>query len=882
MNADHRGEDRCSLCGTPIGPTTGDGPTAFCSSGCREVHRALGEAEQDADDGGRTAETATQASKAPDRVAEAADRSGPADPTGTAADDGDSDDDRDETGAATERAYFRIDGMHTASCEAFLESIAEAQDGVTSAAASYVTESIRVDHDPDRVSKTALRDALSTIGYTAYPRDEATNETEGDGGSTRRDREMTGMRKRRSEDMLELRYVVGIVFGSFLLVPYVTIFYPVYLSAFTDWWMLSLYEDAFGSLEGPRLLPLFAGLTAAILYLTGRPLLRGAYVSLTLRRPDTRLLAALTIVSAFLYGTVALLLGRNDVYFDLTILVAVLVMGATFYETMVKRRAMNRLTDLTVSQVDDARRLEGDGTTTVPVGDLDSGDRVLVREGERIPVDGVLAEGPCTVDEAIVTGDSLPVTKRAGDEVVGGSIVRGDAAVVAVGDRTTSSIDRLTETVWDVQSADHGGQRVGDRLATVALPIVLAVAAIVGLYGLTRGATATTTVLPALLAVIVVSPWALDLATRISVGQHLQAALDHGIVVFDESIFERIRGVDTVVFDKTGTLTTGEMTVLESHGPADLMRTAGRLERRSTHPIAAAIESAFLDDAGDGSESGGEGSGRSDRHLADGGQADCGRTEGGQADHERGHEIDEFRSHETGVEGVVDGDRVLVGHPDLLTDRGWTIEPSIADRVESARESGQIPVVVGRDGTAEGVIVVGDEPRADWAETVTTLHDRGVEIVVLTGDDRAATDVFRDHPHVDRVFAGVPPNGKTAAIRRLRAEGRVAMIGDGTNDAPALAAADLGLSLGSGTALAADAADVAIVDDDLSAVDRAFRLAAAARTRLKQNLGLALVYNAIAIPIALAGVLNPLVTTGALLVCTGLVVANGWRPLLRT
>ncbi|WP_265107886.1 heavy metal translocating P-type ATPase [Halosolutus halophilus] len=862
MESDHTGDDRCSLCGSPVGPATEDRGTAFCSTGCRDIHRTL-----EADESSSSDDTAP--AESPSRARAAGDRSDPTHERG-----------EDRDGERTERTFFRIDGMHTASCESFLEAVAEGIDGVTNAAASYVTESIRVDHDPDRVSKTDLRDALSTVGYNAYRRDEATAGGDGDDestGTTRRDREMTGMRKRRSEDLFELRYVVGVVFGSFLLVPYVTIFYPVYLSAFTDWWMLQLYEDAFGTLDGPLLLPLFAGLTGAILYLTGKPLLRGAYVSLKLRRPNTRLLAALTIVSAFVYGTAALLLGRNDVYFDLTILVAALVMGATFYETAVKRRAMNRLTDLTVSQVDDARRLESDGaTTSVAVGDLESGDRVLVREGERIPVDGVLAEGSCTVDEAIVTGDSLPVTKRAGDEVVGGSIVREDAAVVAVGDRTTSSIDRLIETVWNVQSADHGGERDGDALAVVALPIVLVAVAIVGLAGLLRGATATTTLLPMLLTVIVVCPWALDLATRISVGQHLQAALDNGIVVFDESIFERIRNVDTVVFDKTGTLTTGEMTVLEAQGPTDLLRAAGALEQRSLHPVATAIESAFVGDdsasPADGSVSDGDGSGGPDRP----------RTDGGQADHERAHEITEFRSHETGVEGVVDGDRLLVGHPDLLADRGWSIDRTIADRVASARDSGRIPVVVGRNGSADGVIVVGDEPRAEWTETVTTLHDRGVETVVLTGDDRAATDVFRDHPHVDHVFASVPPDGKTAAIRRLCSGGRVAMIGDGTNDAPALAAADLGLSLGSGTALAADAADVAIVDDDLAAVDRVFRLATAARRRLRQNLGLALGYNAVVLPVALAGLLNPLVTAAAAVACTLLVVANGSRPLLRS
>ncbi len=830
MRDSHTRGDRCSLCGSSVGANTETATAQFCSSGCRTIADTL---EPVADD-----ET-------------------------------ERDDSGDDGGSQT---FLRIDGMHAETCESYLERVAMSQEGVTDVAASYVTESVRVEHDPDRISSAELRDALSTLGYTAYCRDEATADRDRSGwtpadrddsaGATRRDREMTGMRRRRSEDLLEIRYIVGVVFGSFLLVPYVAIFYPVYLATFTEWWMLHLYEDAFTNLQGFLLAPIFVVVTGIVLYLTGMPLLRGAYVSLKLRRPNTGLLATLTIVSAFCYGSLAFVVGRNDVYYDLTILVAALVMAAVFYEAMIKRRAMNRLTDLTVSQVDNARLLDDGTTTEVPVAELEAGDRVLVRDGERIPIDGVLAEGSCTVDESVVTGDSLPVRKQPGDEVVGGSIVTTDAAIVAVGDRTTSSIDRLLETVWNVQSATHGGQRRGDSLAVAALPIVVGAAVVVGVAQLATDATMDETLLAVLAAILVTSPWALALATRVSVGQHLQQALDHGIVVFDESVFERIRNVDTVVFDKTGTLTTGEMSVIETHAPDELVIAAGALEQRSSHPVAAAVASAAVDTDDDAPAPP--------------------QPDGGQVDRELTHDVDvrEFRSHDTGVEGVVDGDRLLVGHPTLLTDRGWEIEPTIDEQVADARTAGQLPVVVGRNGRAEGVIVVGDEPRTEWVDTVATLHERGIETVVLTGDDRAATDLFREHPHVDRVFAAVPPAGKTAAIRRLSATGVVAMIGDGTNDAPALAAADLGLSLGGGTALAADAADVAIVDDDLGAIDRSFALATAAGHRLKQSLGLAFVYNAIVIPIAIAGLLNPLATTVALVVCTLAIVGNASRPLL--
>ncbi|WP_222916745.1 cation-translocating P-type ATPase [Natrinema sp. SYSU A 869] len=840
-------DGRCRLCGTLLPEPDGESPSdEFCSTGCRDVAAEFGTNDGvTSDDSDGSAEDSDPPLRSVDR---------PADPRPTATAD-------DERPDGTVRTFFRVDGMHSATCEAFLEAVAEGRDGVDDAEASYVTETIRVDHDPDRISTDALENALSTLGYTAYLRDDATADDET--GGTQRSREMSGLRKRRSDDMLEMRYVVGVVFGSFLLLPFVAVLYPMFLTSFTDWGAIEHFEGAFTGFSGPLYLPLFLILTGAIIYLTGGPLLRGAYVSLKLRRPTTDLLAVFTILSAYVFSILVSGLGRNDLYFDLTIVVASVVMGATYYEATVKRRATDRLTDLTVSQVDTARLYAGDGSTTeLPVADLESGDRVLVREGERIPVDGTLSEGECTVDEAVVTGESLPVTKAAGDDVVGGSVVTTDAAVVDVGERTTSSIERLTRVVWNVQSADHGVTRRADEFAATLVPIVLAAAVVVGVGSLLAGASGLTASLAALMTLMVASPWALGFATPYSVAASLQEALERGIVVFDETVFERLRAVDVVVFDKTGTLTTGEMTVREADAPDDLLAAAAALEQRAAHPAAAAIADAFGSNGGAFEDDDGTA------------RADGGSTASGELT------VREFHTHATGVEGTVDDRTVLVGHPDLFRDRGWTLESDLEARIDHAREAGRLPIVVGRDGTAEGVVIVGDEPREAWDETIAALDEDGVDVVVLTGDDGTAADVFDRHPGVDHVFAGVSPDGKTATVERMKTDDRVAMVGDGTNDAPALAAADLGISLGSGTALAADAADVAIVDDDLAAVERAFALSRAARSRIRQNLGLAFVYNAIAIPAAVLGIVNPLVTTVAVVAGTLLIVGNAERSLV--
>ncbi|WIV67676.1 heavy metal translocating P-type ATPase [Natrialbaceae archaeon AArc-T1-2] len=821
MTPDRRDREGCLLCARPRSEGRGGGDEEFCCGGCRAVYTELVADEPRRRDGDRTTEAE------PDRNA-VSDRAGL---------DGDGE---------YVRTYLRVDGMHRVTCETYLESLSIDCDGVYDAEASYVTETIRIDHDPDRVSATTLRDALSRTGYTAYLRDDATG-TDDETGTTRRSREMTGLRSRRTWDMLEGRYIAGIVFGMFVLLQYLVIFYPMSVPYVYDEALVGVFERALASPVGVMFYLMLFTLTGFVLYVTGMPLLRGAYVSLKLRRPTTDLLVAVAAVAAFGYSVAATALRRVDVYYDLTIAIVVVVMAGLYYEASVKRRAMDRLTELTISQVGTARLLEADGTTDVDVADVSPGDRLLVREGERIPVDGVLAEGQCTVDEAVITGENLPVAKQAGDDLVGGSVVTNGAAVVTVGPTAESSIDRLTTVVWNLQSADHGVQQRADELASRLVPAVAATAVLVGFGSLAFGTGTTGSVLAVLLALVVVSPWVLGLATPLSVATSIREATDRGIVVFDESIFERLRGIDVVVFDKTGTLTTGEMDVLETDAPPDLLEAAAVLERRATHPAADAIVAAF-----------------------DTRDEDATRADGGVHD----DRVADVRSHETGIEGTVDGTDVLVGHPDLFVERGWELADELATRAADARGFGRLPVVVGRDGVAEGIVVVGDEPRAGWDETVTALAERDIETVVLTGDDEAATAFFDRHLDVDHVFADVPPAGKTEAIRRLQTDGRVAMVGDGTNDAPALAAADLGISLGSGTALASDAADLAIVEDDLGAVETAFDLATAARKRLERSVGLALVFNAIAIPLAVAGALTPLGAIAAAVVSTLLVGIN--------
>jgi P-type Cu2+ transporter len=812
----HTHESGCTLCELPVegsDVTDGEG-NRFCCVGCRDVFDALGDVDDVAPEDVRRERKNTSKREVP---------------------------------AHHEPTYLEVDGMHCATCEAFIESAALRTEGVSDASSSYVTDTVRIDHDPDVVSQDELQEAISGLGYSAYDRDDE-------------------FMRRKADNWMMGRIIVGVLMGMMVMMQYLLIIYPTYFGGlFYDQRTYEFFSQALASdLATPFYIGIGA-LTTIVLGVTGKPILQGAYVAIKTRSPNMDLLVSIAAVSAYLYSTLSIAVGGPHIYYDVTVAIIVIVTVGGYYESTIKDKATERLSDLTAVQIDDARRVDPDGShEEVAVDALEPDDRVLVRAGERVPVDGVVVDGEVAIDEAVITGESLPVGKAPGDVVVGGSLVTDGAVTVRVGEDATSSLDRVTELVWDLQSSSHGIQKLADKLATIFVPLVLVLSIVVTTLYLLTGAGLATALLVGLTVLIVSCPCALGLATPLAVAAGVRDALEHSIVVFDDTVFERIRDADTVIFDKTGTLTTGEMTVVDHDLSSDLLEQAAQLERRSAHPVGTAIAA--------------------ERPVADGGTVESvSGTE--PAAHADGADVTDdaveaFESHRNGVSGVVDGDELVVGHPDLFRDRGWTVPEEIADAIDAGRETGRVPVAVGRNGTAEGVIVVGDDLREGWGETLSAIAATDAEVVVLTGDDPRAADRFREEPAIDRVFAGVPPEGKAETVERLKRTGNTVMIGDGTNDAPALAAADLGIALGGGTAMAADAADVALVDDDLASVDTVFELARATDRRVKGNIGWAFCYNGIAIPLAVTGLLNPLFAALAMGASSLLVVTNSSRSLL--
>ncbi|WP_423746900.1 cation-translocating P-type ATPase (plasmid) [Haladaptatus sp. SPP-AMP-3] len=792
---ERRSTDECTLCGLPTGDapvTDGDVDGGYCCRGCLEIARTLDDVEAaDADEVRSERKTGTE--NAPE--------------------------DADHT-------YLAVDGMHCATCETFIESTAADADGVYGADASYATDMLRVAHDAD-TDLEDVRRVLDRYGYGVGDPDDTDEE--------------------RTDTQLVRFLIGGGVFGMMVMMWYVLFLYPSYLG----------FEPLvdLGGFDGLYLFGNVWLMSSIVLFYTGYPILRGAVVSLRAGQPNMDLLVSLAAVSSYCYSAVAVLVGGTHVYFDVTVTIVIVVTVGNYYEDRIKQRATSGLSELTSAHVDDATRITGDDDhETVPVEDLVPGDRVLVRPGERVPVDGTVVDGSAAIDESLITGESIPKTRRSGDPVLGGTIASDNPIVVEVGTDATSTLDRLVERLWQIQSSRSGIQRLADKLATLFVPTVLALAVVTTGYHLVTGSTVAAALLTGLTVLIVSCPCALGLATPLAVASGIREAADRGIVVASDAVFESVPDADVVVFDKTGTLTDGAMTVRDVlvNGDADtdvddadgvddtdaVLARAGALERFSAHPIAAAVADAA----------------------------------------EEMPDAEDVETHDRGVTGVVDGEQVVVGHPTLVESRGVALTSSNESAMAAARDAGRVPVVVAWGGRVRGVIVVGDTPRPEWETAVAAIGgDR--DVVILTGDDERAVSRFRADPNVTEVFAGVPPQAKRETIERLKSRGTVAMVGDGSNDALALAAADIGIALGSGTDLAGDAADAVLVRNDLDAVPEVFAVARGTNRRLRRNLGWAFLYNAVAVPLAAFGLLNPLFAAVAMGTSSLIVVANSARSL---
>ncbi|MFF6777682.1 heavy metal translocating P-type ATPase [Streptomyces sp. NPDC012637] len=742
------------------------------------------------------------------------------------------------TSAVTE---LTIGGMTCASCAARVEKKLNRMEGVT-ATVNYATEKARVEHPAD-LSVTELIATVVKTGYTAEepppPEPEPVPEPEGaeagtqEGAARETDPELGSLRQR-----LTVSAVLSLPVVLLSMVPALQ---------FDDWQWLSLT------------------LAAPVVVWGGLPFHRATWTNLRHGAATMDTLVSVGTLAAFGWSLWALFLGdagmpgmRHD--FDLTVTrdhasstiylevaagVITFILLGRYLEARAKRKAGAALHALLRLGAKDVAVLRDGTEVRVPVAALHVGDRFLVRPGEKIATDGTVTEGASAVDASLLTGESLPVDVVPGDAVTGGCVnTSGRLVVEATRVGADTQLARMARLVEDAQSGKAAVQRLADRISAVFVPVVLLLAlGTLGFWlGTGQGATAAFTAAVAVL--IIACPCALGLATptALMVGTGRGAQL--GILIKGPEVLESTRRVDTVVLDKTGTVTTGrmELTGVHVYGGAygtartdenELLRLAGALEHSSEHPVA--------------------------RAVAAGAAARVG-------------ELPVPKSFENvpglGVRGSVDGHLVLVGRAALLA----------AEEIEVPAESGPGVVHVAWDGRARGTLTVADAVKDTSAEAVTRLRGLGLRPVLLTGDGRAVAERVAAEVGIDEVIAEVLPQDKVDVVRRLQAEGRtVAMVGDGVNDAAALATADLGLAMGTGTDAAIEASDLTLVRGDLRVAADAIRLSRRTLATIKGNLGWAFGYNVAALPLAAAGLLNPMIAGLAMAFSSVFVVTNSLR-----
>ena len=736
-----------------------------------------------------------------------------------------------------------IGGMTCASCAARVEKKLNRMDGV-SATVNYATEKARVSFGGD-VTTDDLIATVEKTGYTAALKEDppAPHHSQARGGTLQ-----GGHGPTTAEDDLARTMRQRLLVSTVLTVPVVAMAMVPALQ-FTYWQWLSLT------------------LAAPVVVWGGLPFHRAAWTNLRHGAATMDTLVSLGTGAAFLWSLYALFLGtagepgmthpfeltigRTDgsanIYLEAAAGVTTFLLAGRYVEARSKRRAGAALRALLELGAKEVSVLRGDTETRVPVDRLAVGDRFVVRPGEKIAADGVVTEGASAVDASMLTGESVPVEVGPGDAVVGATVNAGGRLVVRatrVGSET--QLAQMARLVEEAQNGKAAVQRLADRVSGVFVPVVLALAAAtLGFWiGASAGLPAAFTAAVAVL--IIACPCALGLATptALMVGTGRGAQL--GILIKGPEVLESTRAVDTVVLDKTGTVTTGRMTLHDvvpatGEDPGRVLALAGAVESGSEHPVARAIAAAAAERTGP---------------L---------RPVTGFAN-EAG----------LGVRGVVDGTAVLVGRAGLLA--GVDVPAELTPAQDAAEAAGQTAVLVAWDGVARGVLAVADAVKPTSAAAVRQLRDLGLHPVLLTGDNATVARAVAAEVGIDEVVAEVLPRDKVDVVKRLQGEGRVvAMVGDGVNDAAALAQADLGLAMGTGTDVAIQASDLTLVRGDLRAAADAIRLARRTLAVIKGNLFWAFAYNVAAIPLAMAGLLNPMIAGAAMAFSSVFVVTNSLR-----
>ncbi|MFC6786195.1 heavy metal translocating P-type ATPase [Halobaculum halobium] len=774
-----------------------------------------------------------------------------------------------------------ITGMTCANCSATIEDAVGGLPGVVSVDANYATDEATVRYAPSVTTREEINGAVEDAGYEPI-RDDGTS----DGGESAKD-------AARAAELQRQRRLT--LFGAALSAPLLAM---LVLELFAPG---TLSEEIPGT--GLHIGWVAFALATPVQVVLGREFYENSYKALVVnRRANMDVLIALGSSTAYGYSVIALLgvLPQAGLYFDTAALILVFITLGNYLEARSKSQAGEAIRSLLELEAETATVVRDDGTEEdVPLEDVTAGDRLKVRPGERIPTDGVVREGESAVDESMVTGESVPVSKEAGDEVIGSTVNENGVLVIEatkVGEET--AIQQIVQRVKEAQSRQPDIQRVADRISAYFVPAVIANALLWGavwflapetlagvvtalpLWGLAAGGPAAVgvtefAVLVFASAVLIACPCALGLATPAATMVGTSIGAQHGVLFEGGDVLERVKEVDTVVFDKTGTLTEGEMHLTDARPvtPAADGAVAGEEgDERDSEEGGVAPEAAEYDDA-------------TERLLA------AAATAEGGSEHpiaeavvagarERGVEPGDLQVLQNvsgkGIRARTEHGTVVVGKPELLREEDVDPDPAL-DAMRELETEGKTAMLVAADGELLGVLAVADEVRESAVDAVAALRDRGIVVHMITGDNERTARAVAEQVGIDpdNVRAGVLPEDKADAVESIQADGsRAMMVGDGVNDAPALASAFVGVAIGSGTDVAIEAADVTLMRSDPFDVVKAINVSEGTLAKIKQNLFWALGYNTAMIPLASLGLLQPVLAAGAMAFSSVSVLAN--------